>query len=402
MSPYLKPVVIPFTLFIASVLVSARLGNIWIGYAEVLILAPWVILVLTSAVALYLLQYGYLYLSLLLLLLYGIVRGPLQTELVDANAFAFFIVVNLLFPLLMMGLVLMRERPPQSTWVMILGAVGSALFWLPRLLNLPVLVSLVPDPLWSAVFSGSPLPIVLLVTYVPLLAFLSALYYLDPSSFVAHCLVSVLAVLGLFLWFDVTLISGIVLSLLSISLAIALIQEAFSLAYLDELTGIPGRKALQKHLAGLGRRYAIAMLDVDHFKSFNDTYGHDVGDQVLRLVAARVKAVTLGGRAYRYGGEEFTILFPGKSAQQVVPALESVRESIAGYTLQLREEDRPDDDKIGRNRRGQPKGKGVNVTISIGVAEPADDLTEPKAVMKAADQSLYQAKKAGRNCVQVA
>ncbi|EAR07481.1 sensor domain-containing diguanylate cyclase [Reinekea blandensis] len=402
MSPYLKNFAVPLGLFAICALIIARLGPIWLGYADLLVAAPWVILALTMVVSFYLLQYGFLYLSMLLLVLYGVIRWQLQTELAQPDTFVFYVVINLLFPLLLMGVVLLSERPPQSIWVWVLFAVGSLMLWLPLVLSAPTVLSAVPDSLWSAVFAGSPFPIVLLVTYVPVLAFLAALYYLKPSGFIAHSLLATLAVLGLFLWFDVALISSLVLSVLSLSLAVALVQEAFMLAYMDELTGIPGRKALQKQLAGLGRRYAIAMLDVDHFKAFNDTYGHDVGDQVLRLVAARVRAVSHGGRAYRYGGEEFTIVFPGKTAQQAVPALESVRESIAGYTLQLRQEDRPDDDKVGRNQRGKPKGRGVNVTISIGVAEPADDLTEPKAVMKAADQLLYKAKKAGRNCVKAA
>ena len=402
MSPYLKNFAVPLGLLAICVLIIGRLGPIWLGYADVLVAAPWVILALTMVVSFYLLQYGFLYLTMLLLVLYGVIRWQLQTELAQPDTFVFYVVINLLFPVLLMGVVLFSERPPQSTWVWGLLAVGSSMVWLPLLLSAPTVLSAVPDSLWSAVFTGSPFPIVLLVTYVPVVAFLAALYYLKPSGFLAHCLVATLAVLGLFLWFDVALISSLVLSVFSLSFAVALVQEAFTLAYMDELTGIPRRKALQKQLAGLGRRYAIAMLDVDHFQAFNDTYGHDVGDQVLRLVAARVRAVSHGGRAYRYGGEEFTIVFPGKTAQQAVPALEAVRESIAGYTMQLRDEDRPDDDKVGRNQRGKPKGRGVNVTISIGVAEPADDLTEPKEVMKAADQLLYKAKKAGRNCVKAA
>src|SRR5439155_9485473 len=84
---------------------------------------------------------------------------------------------------------------------------------------------------------------------------------------------------------------------------VALLQESHQLAFRDELTGLPGRRALDERLRALRGRYALAMVDVDHFKKFNDTHGHDVGDQVLKLVAGRLAEVGGGGIAYRYGGE---------------------------------------------------------------------------------------------------
>ncbi|MDP0971523.1 diguanylate cyclase, partial [Klebsiella pneumoniae] len=84
-------------------------------------------------------------------------------------------------------------------------------------------------------------------------------------------------------------------------------------AFRDELTGLPGRRALNERTQRLGRNYVLAITDVDHIKRFNDTHGHDVGDQVLRLVASKLSKVNGGGRAYRYGGEEFAVVFAGKS-----------------------------------------------------------------------------------------
>ena len=95
-------------------------------------------------------------------------------------------------------------------------------------------------------------------------------------------------------------------------LFISLLEESHSLAFRDTLTGLPGRRALEERLRSLGGRYTIAMVDIDHFKNFNDQHGHDVGDQVLKLVAARLAEVGGGGRAYRYGGEEFSVLFRGR------------------------------------------------------------------------------------------
>jgi diguanylate cyclase (GGDEF)-like protein len=203
----------------------------------------------------------------------------------------------------------------------------------------------------------------------------------------------------MFISFGLSNISGVVFTLLSGLLLIALLQEAFLMAYIDELTDIPGRKALEKQMAALGRRYSIAMLDIDHFKKFNDTHGHDVGDQVLRMVAARINKVTGGGKAYRYGGEEFTILFPGKTVEQTLTHLELVRESVESYAMSLRQQTRTKDDKLGKKQRTGTQGKSVRVTISIGVAQRNDIQDEPNLVIKQADKALYAAKHSGRNCI---
>lgn len=179
-------------------------------------------------------------------------------------------------------------------------------------------------------------------------------------------------------------------------IAVAVVQESYSMAYIDELTGLPGRRALQEQLNKLGSQYSIAMLDVDHFKKFNDSYGHDVGDQVLRRVAACMREVSAGGKPYRYGGEEFSIIFPSKSKLEVLGALEAVRESIASHPFDIRREGRRQNDK---KDKGKSDNKKVQVTISIGVADVVDETTGPWDVMKAADQALYRAKKAGRNQV---
>jgi len=195
---------------------------------------------------------------------------------------------------------------------------------------------------------------------------------------------------------------NIMCSQVMLMIAAAVSHEAYQMAFRDELTGLPGRRALNERMQRLGRNYVIAMTDVDHFKKFNDTHGHDVGDQVLRLVASRLSKVTGGGRAYRYGGEEFALVFAGKTAQECVPHVEAVREMIANYTMHLRDQNsRPQDDSTGRQRRSGSAGGTVSVTISIGVAERMVDHRNPEEVLKSADQALYSAKGAGRNCVMV-
>lgn len=181
-------------------------------------------------------------------------------------------------------------------------------------------------------------------------------------------------------------------------ITLSILQDSYNMAFRDDLTGLPSRRALNEKLHGLGRRYTVAMLDVDHFKRFNDTYGHDVGDQVLKMVAKKMLGVSGGGKAYRYGGEEFTILFPGKRGADALPHLESVRKAIEEYRLAIRNSDRPKDPKQGEGKRGSSHGTTeVSVTISIGMAESTEVTGNIAEVMKAADKALYRAKNKGRN-----
>ncbi|MGN7742123.1 GGDEF domain-containing protein [Pseudomonas sp. 22526] len=226
-------------------------------------------------------------------------------------------------------------------------------------------------------------------------------YWRNPRPLHAAQLVGLL---GLFWMLPKTFILPFTLNIMCsqvmLMIAAAVAHEAYQMAFRDELTGLPGRRALNERMQRLGRNYVLAMSDVDHFKKFNDTHGHDVGDQVLRLVASKLSKVSGGGRAYRYGGEEFAVVFAGKTLEECMPHLEIIRETIANYNIQLRnQENRPQDDQQGRQRRGAAGASSVSVTVSIGVAERQMEHRTPEEVLKSADQALYSAKGAGRNCV---
>jgi GGDEF domain-containing protein len=183
-------------------------------------------------------------------------------------------------------------------------------------------------------------------------------------------------------------------------LFVAVLQETHRLAFADELTGLPSRRALQESLHSLGPVCAVAMADVDHFKKFNDVHGHDIGDQVLKLVAARLAEVEGGGVAFRYGGEEFCVIFDGRTAAQALPHLEAIRASIEDYQMAIRSEERPRDPEAGTLLRGVTlPQKVLSVTVSIGVAERQNLDMKPMAAIKLADEALYRAKNAGRNRV---
>lgn len=200
-------------------------------------------------------------------------------------------------------------------------------------------------------------------------------------------------------------------------LSVSIIETSYLLAYHDELTTLPSRRALNDALLRLQVPYAIAVVDIDHFKQFNDQHGHDTGDQVLRLVAAKLACVTGGGRAYRCGGEEFTILFPGKTISDAVLHLEQLRLSIESARFRPRGMDRRQtprgpDRRVTRQRGRVPVGRAVrrlaeapgtlSVTVSIGVAVATGGKPDSHKIMDAADKALYRAKANGRNRVETA
>jgi diguanylate cyclase (GGDEF)-like protein len=177
------------------------------------------------------------------------------------------------------------------------------------------------------------------------------------------------------------------------------LHDSYRMAFRDELTGLPGRRALNEGLLELDGHYTIAMLDIDYFKRFNDTWGHEVGDQALRLVASRLQRVGGGGTAYRYGGEEFTIVFPDTRLPAALGHLERLRRDIEHYRFEIRSRKR----RRARDKDGpgavEDPSRWVSVAVSIGAAHRNGRLATPDAVMSAADQALYRAKQSGRNRV---
>jgi diguanylate cyclase (GGDEF)-like protein len=188
---------------------------------------------------------------------------------------------------------------------------------------------------------------------------------------------------------------------------LSIVMNLYDMAYMDDLTKLPSRRHLNQSLMSLGNNFVIAMLDIDHFKKFNDTHGHDIGDEVLKMVAMKIGGVTGGGNPFRYGGEEFTVIFPGKSLEEVEFHLNTLRDSIEQYTMVVRDakrskkDDKPaKKDRVARSKN-DPSNKKLSVTISIGYASRSDDYTTPEQVIKAADEALYRAKGNGRNCISI-
>jgi diguanylate cyclase (GGDEF)-like protein len=160
------------------------------------------------------------------------------------------------------------------------------------------------------------------------------------------------AVAAVFLWLQfapVGRMSDAYVGTAALILAASLIETSYVLAYHDELTGIRGRRAFNESLLSLEQQYAIAIVDIDHFKKFNDTYGHDVGDQVLCMVAKRLSQVGGDGQAFRCGGEEFAIVFRNISAREAFEHLDALRQIIEKSAFHRRSAERRSERKAGES-----------------------------------------------------
>ena len=163
-----------------------------------------------------------------------------------------------------------------------------------------------------------------------------------------------------------------------------LTERLESLAFTDALTGLLNHRALQDRLAEafLTARegkdtFSFVLLDIDHFKRFNDSYGHQAGDEVLRVVAQTLqKNAPVGSCVARYGGEEMCILLPGYHLAEAIRVAEQLRRSVADSPNPYRQ-----------------------ITASFGVAEYLSYMLSPSDIIEVADAALYEAKRAGRNCV---
>ncbi|WP_430459496.1 diguanylate cyclase [Thalassolituus sp. LLYu03] len=338
--------------------------------------------------------------ALLVALVFALVQWQLQRPLLNDTTYWWYFWLTLLLPLNFAALRFFPEfRPLSVAGVMALAVpltqiAAVIISW--RLLGqLPELIGqfrsqtgggVLPLPAWVS----SGLAVAILLTRLPR----------RPDVAVTLAL---LCALHAWLFFAfATPYASLLCALLSlISLMVVLLVSNHQLAFIDELTGLPGRRALMNDLRHRRGQFVLVMADIDHFKKFNDTHGHDVGDDVLRLVASQLAKTQGGGRAYRYGGEEFTLLFPAHELNEIRPFIEAIRERIATYPLVVRNKaQRPASPHEGRKKRGQSnKGQVLHVTMSFGAARRQKGEASD-ALFKRADKALYKAKQNGRNRVE--
>lgn len=314
-----------------------------------------------------------------------------------------FDLLSILLPLNLLVLYFLKERGLLNRHggkrLALIVAELMLLFWLVHTHRLELLSWLAIEPLntdltrftvikqavlalWLAAF------MTLLINWSMKAGFMRAIWLLTLLALmitmhaVQHVLISTLY----FVFASLVIIAGIMIN-------------AYHLAYRDELTLLPSRRALKQQLLALGKNYAIAMVDVDHFKKLNDTYGHDVGDDVLKLLASQLRTVEGGGKAFRYGGEEFTVVFPGRDSAHAADYLDLLRRRIAATPFILRHKKRPR--RKPQQKKPRSATREINITVSIGVAEKQDRHGNPQEVIKTADKALYKAKEGGRNQVVV-
>jgi two-component system, cell cycle response regulator len=171
----------------------------------------------------------------------------------------------------------------------------------------------------------------------------------------------------------------------------ASLDQALAVALSDPLTGLYNQRYVMHHLRNLleaapGHSLAVLMIDVDHFKRINDSYGHPMGDQALKAVAETLRAnLRVFDTLARYGGEEFVVVMPGASLGEATGAGERLRDAVAQMHF-------------------LPDGWGLphRLTVSIGVAASTGAGVTPEALLEVADRALYCAKRDGRNRVEMA
>lgn len=178
----------------------------------------------------------------------------------------------------------------------------------------------------------------------------------------------------------------------------AVLESIWRHMNIDELTELPGRRPFRHHLRCLSGDYTMAVVDLDHFKNINDTYGHPVGDQVLKFLSAELSRQA-AGRVYRYGGEEFAVVYEGGAYEQVLDNLDDLREAVSHKTFYLRGPSRPEQKPRRRGAKDGEPSRQITLTVSIGAARAGVHYGTPQAVFEAADQALYRAKEQGRNRV---
>ena len=165
---------------------------------------------------------------------------------------------------------------------------------------------------------------------------------------------------------------------------------ALEMALTDPLTGLYNQRYLRRHMSGLmeggqGRQLAVLMVDVDHFKSVNDRFGHASGDRALRLIADSLRVNTrVFDSVARYGGEEFVVVMPGTGPEEAIGAAERLRAAV---------------EKIEFSTLSNVR---IPLTVSVGIACTPGATGSPEVLLQAADTALYDAKRNGRNRIQMA
>jgi len=322
-----------------------------------------------------------------------LVRGPLT----EASSQAGLATLAILLPVTLAVLSLLPERPINHPLILALLGAVVVQSWLIAAVG-RAHPSIRDGGLITSISEFLTSPDLGRLVFLIAGAFIALAYAARHSTFEGSLLwVTAASALALLAWKGPHAAS-LAFAAAQLVLLLGLVEDSYRLAYHDELTSLPGRRALEEALRPLDGNYTIAMVDVDHFKRFNDRHGHAAGDQALRMIAAELQKVGGGGRAFRYGGEEFTIVFPGIAPNEASEHLESVCTAIADRRFAIRSSSRPRK-KPDPPRKSSRPPRLISVSVSIGFAGPSARSGDSNAVLRAADRALYRAKNKGRNRV---
>lgn len=403
----MRRLIIPVFLLIVAGALRDKVAALQPAYVQIIQYLPYILFAIVAVLCIYYNRARLFTAALSFLLIYYLIQTQLQTTLAEQNALLVYSLISVLHPTSLLALLLISER----------GLLNRYGLFLLSTLALTILSAVLLSHYYFA-------PVMLIINnWLPIKPMSSLILSLPASTFYLLAIVAglyrlihrnddfALMIFSIALFSFVTLallnlpnISAVMFCAVAIHLITGIMATSYDMAYRDDLTGLLGRRALNDRMNGLAGQYVMAMMDVDHFKIFNDTHGHDIGDEVLKMVAKQIGAVKGGGTAYRYGGEEFCVVFAGKDIEDALPVLEDVRLSVEDYQMKVRDNRRrPKSKETAEQRRGRRvKNRNdimVSVTISIGIAESGNKLDKPEAVLKAADTALYKAKKKGRNCL---
>ena len=346
-----------------------------------------------------------------LLCAYWLIQSFLQSPLNSQPASQIFYLLTLLSPMLMITYALV----PQSSCLQLQGLLAVLLTPLIILLiagllaiNQQLFLAAATDALKNGLGGGYLAALSWTLYFIAISLCLGLSLYRQKSihNSLLGCSLMSLMTYG---WIQLNSVSAFMFSGMGLLLAINLTVSLLQIGYRDDLTQIGNRRALQQTAKTLRGPYSVAIVDADYFKKINDQFGHDLGDQALRVIASLLKQTADGGKPFRYGGEEFCLLFKGKTEQEVLDTMEACRQAIANYDMVVRDKKhRPTKSKQGETRRGASKRKSnFRLTVSIGVASsdsanPNGSINPFEQVLKSADKALYRAKASGRNCIQAA
>jgi diguanylate cyclase (GGDEF)-like protein len=403
-----RPWLIAACLLITSILLLPTTAQLDTSYQVLLTYLPYGLGILVIILGQQFVQGRIAMAAVNLLVGYAIIQTQLQAPLEQESIRAYFTLLSIFWPLNFFIIYWLPERKLISPLGCLLAVIISI-----QIASAYLLTHYLSDysHLLSSYFALQPfgqdaegfmsrwlLPTLssMILFFACLVLFIHTLVKRDRSHCVLFaCMITTVLICA---WFDHAGISSLFSSLIASALLVTLLFNSHDLAFLDELTGLPGRRALMNELKHCGKHYCVVMADIDHFKQFNDTHGHDTGDDVLRIVAQELAKVRGGGKAFRYGGEEFTLLFKRKHTEEAEPFIESIRQSIADYPLMIRDKKTRPKTKNKKVYKPNTAMAQVQVTISFGIAQRLAE-QKAEAVMKCADQALYRAKEQGRNCI---